>query len=154
MFKKGEKNFAAFRENASLPGGLVAALFGRMVTSDPAANIDAAIHVANAFTRACGGIGKRLLLVVDDLQRSDEDAGAAHIGDMELTAGLFYGYVVIDIPKLVSNITGANDQDWQEADRTLAARVVEHLVHLIATISPGAKAGCDRPIRIRRFNGS
>ena len=31
--------------------------------------------------------------VVDDLQRDDEDAGAAHIGDMELTAGLFYGYV-------------------------------------------------------------
>ena len=52
--------------------------------------------------------------MVDDLQREDEDAGAAHIGDMELTAGLFYGYVVIDMPGLVSNLEGCKAEEWDE----------------------------------------
>ena len=40
----GERNnFRAFREKTTLPGGLEGALFGRMVTSDPGANIEAAI---------------------------------------------------------------------------------------------------------------
>ena len=83
--------------------------------------------------------------VVDDLHVADEDAGAAHIGDMELTAGLFYGYVVVDVPGLVSNLEGCDADQWDSADRTLAAKVVEHLVHLIATVSPGAKLGSTAP---------
>jgi CRISPR-associated Cas5-like protein len=43
-------NIKVFRENTSLPGGLAGALFGRMVTSDIAANIEAPVHVAHAFT--------------------------------------------------------------------------------------------------------
>ena len=35
--------------------------------------------------------------------------------------------------------------DWQNADRELAAKVVEHLIHLIATVSPGAKLGSTAP---------
>ena len=69
-----------------------------MVTSDPGANIEAAIHVAHAFTVHAEESESDYFSVVDDLQRDDEDAGAAHIGDMELTAALFYGYVVVDVP--------------------------------------------------------
>lgn len=129
-------NFVAFREQTSLPGGLIGALFGRMVTSDPGANIDAAIHVAHAFTVHAEESESDYFSVVDDLQADDEDAGAAHIGDMELTAGLFYGYVVVDVPSLVSNLSGS---------RELAGKVVEHLLHLIATVSPGAKLGSTAP---------
>ncbi len=129
-------NFAAFREQTSLPGGLIGALFGRMVTSDPGANIDAAIHVAHAFTVHSEESESDYFSVVDDLQEADEDAGAAHIGDMELTAGLFYGYVVVDVPSLISNMSGSNE---------LASKVVEHLLHLIATVSPGAKLGSTAP---------
>ena len=129
-------NFRAFREQASLPGGLIGALFGRMVTSDPGANIDAAIHVAHAFTVHREESESDYFSVVDDLQRDDEDAGAAHIGDMELTAGLFYGYVVVDAPGLVSNLSGS---------RELAGDVIQRLVHLIATVSPGAKLGSTAP---------
>ena len=93
-------NFRAFREAARLPGGLEGALFGRMVTSDPGANIDAAVHVAHAFTVHREESESDYFSVVDDLQTDDEDAGAAHIGDVELTAGLFYGYVVVDMPGL------------------------------------------------------
>ena len=144
--RRGEgNNFAAFRDAARLPGGLEGALFGRMVTSDPGANIEAAIHVAHAFTVHREESESDYFSVVDDLQRDDEDAGAAHIGDMELTAGLFYGYVVVDVPGLVSNLEGCPADEWGDADKTLAGKVVEHLTHLIATVSPGAKLGSTAP---------
>ena len=139
------QNFRAFRKQASLPGGLEGALFGRMVTSDPTANIDAAVHVAHAFTVHGEESESDYFSVVDDLQREDEDPGAAHIGDMELTAGLFYGYVVVDAPGLVSNLEGCEAEDWNNADKTLATRVIESLIHLIATVSPGAKLGSTAP---------
>ena len=144
--RRGEgNNFRALMDSARLPAGLEGALFGRMVTSDPGANIEAAIHVAHAFTVHREESESDYFSVVDDLQGSDEDAGAAHIGDMELTAGLFYGYLVVDVPGLVSNLEGCNSGDWLNADRGLAAKVAEHLTHLIATVSPGAKLGSTAP---------
>ena len=144
--RRGEgNNFRALLDSARLPAGLEGALFGRMVTSDPGANIDAAVHVAHAFTVHEEESESDYFSVVDDLQGADEDAGAAHIGDMELTAGVFYGYVVVDVPGLVSNLEGYDADQWDSADRTLAAKVVEHLVHLIATVSPGAKLGSTAP---------
>ncbi len=145
MFGDEIQNFEVFRKSTNLPGGLVGALFGRMVTSDPGANIDAAIHVAHAFTVHREESESDYFSVVDDLQREDEDAGAAHIGDMELTAGLFYGYVVVDVPGLISNLTGCDSTAWESADKDLAGKVVNHLVHLIATVSPGAKLGSTAP---------
>ena len=144
--RRGEgNNFRALMDGARLPAGLEGALFGRMVTSDPGANIEAAIHVAHAFTVHREESESDYFSVVDDLQGDDEDAGAAHIGDMELTAGLFYGYVVVDLPGLVSNLEGCDSGDWLDTDRDLAAKVVEHLTHLIATVSPGAKLGSTAP---------
>ena len=144
--RRGEgNNFRALLDSAKLPAGLEGALFGRMVTSDPGANIEAAIHVAHAFTIHAEESESDYFSVVDDLQREDEDAGAAHIGDMELTAGLFYGYVVVDVPGLVSNLEGCDAGEWEGADRDLAGKVVEHLAHLIATVSPGAKLGSTAP---------
>ena len=144
--RRGEgNNFRALLDSARLPAGLEGALFGRMVTSDPGANIEAAVHVAHAFTVHREESESDYFSVVDDLQRKDEDAGAAHIGDMELTAGLFYGYVVVDVQGLVSNLEGCIADDWESADRTPAGKVVEHLVHLIATVSPGAKLGSTAP---------
>jgi len=145
FFKESAKNLKAFRDQTRLPGGLEGALFGRMVTSDPAANIDAAIHVAHAFTVHHEESESDYFSVVDDLQEPGEDSGAAHIGDTELTAGLFYGYVVVDVPGLTSNLEGCSPDEWQDADRSMAGEVVDHLVHLIATVSPGAKRGSTAP---------
>lgn len=66
---------------------------------------------------------------------------------MELTSGLFYGYVVVDVPGLISNLEACRAEDWLEpsTDRALAAKVVEHLCHLIAKVSPGAKLGATAP---------
>jgi CRISPR system Cascade subunit CasC len=133
----GKKNLAAMRDGATLAAGLESALFGRMVTSDPEANTDAAIHVAHAFTVHAEESESDYFTVVDDLRQADpSEAGTAGIFETELTSGLFYGYVVIDVPALVSNLAG---------DHALAARVVEHLLHLIATVSPGAKKGSTAP---------
>ena len=144
--RRGEgNNFRALIDSARLPAGLEGALFGRMVTSDPGANIEAAVHVAHAFTVHREESESDYFSVVDDLQRDNEDAGAAHIGEMELTAGLFYGYVVVDVPGLVSNLEGCKPKEWQTTDRELAAKVAENLTHLIATVSPGAKLGSTAP---------
>ncbi len=138
-------NFRAFRENTKFPGGLISALFGRMVTSDPAANMDAAVHVAHAFTVHGEEREMDFWAAVEDLPKEEEGPGAAHLNDMELTAGLFYGYVVVDVPGLVSNLEGRKAEDWEDADRGLAGQVVEHLTYLIATVSPGAKLGSTAP---------
>src|SRR5208282_4924862 len=128
FFKDERENLRALKNGA----GLESALFGRMITSDPAANTDAAIHVAHAFT--VHEIERELdfMTAVDDLKSASEgdDAGAAGMFDMELASGLYCGYVVVDVPLLVDNLA---------KDRAIAGKVVEHLVHLIAQVSPGAK---------------
>jgi len=131
-----DKNFKAMSEGVSLPGGLAAALFGRMVTSDPAANIDAPVYVAHAFTVHAAETEGDYFTAVDDLKKNEDDSGADTIQETELTCGLFYGYVVVDLPGLIANCGG---------DKALAGQVVHHLVHLIAEVSPGAKLGSTAP---------
>ena len=98
------KNIKALRDNNNLPGGLTAALFGRMVTSDPAANITAPVHVAHAFTVHEEEAESDYFTAVDDL--SGEEPGADTIQETELSSGLFYGYVVVDLPGLLKNLGG------------------------------------------------
>ena len=134
--KSERANLRALGNATRLPAGLTAALFGRMVTSDPEANLDAAVHVAHAFTVHEEESESDYFSVVDDLKRDDEDAGAAHINETELTAGLFYGYVVLDRGMLLRNLGGDTD---------MAGAIAQRLVHLIATVSPGAKLGSTAP---------
>ncbi|WP_298091807.1 type I-E CRISPR-associated protein Cas7/Cse4/CasC [uncultured Sphingomonas sp.] len=146
--KEEKANLNQLRDQNILAASLEAALFGRMVTSDTRANRDAAIHVAHAFTVHAEQAELDYFTVVDDLRSREQgdDAGAAGVFDTELTSGLYYGYVVVDVPLLVSNLTGCARSDWAgDHDRALAAQVVEHLVHLVAEVSPGAKKGSTAP---------
>lgn len=145
--KSFKSNIAAMRAATSLPGGLIAALFGRMVTSDPEANIDAPIHVAHAFTTHEEEAEGDYFTAVDDLKRDEDDSGADTIGETELTSGLFYGYVVVDIAGLVENTTGIrrSADGFSNADPRLAAEVVHSLLYLITEVSPGAKLGSTAP---------
>jgi CRISPR system Cascade subunit CasC len=142
---KGEagSNLRALRHAA----GLDAAMFGRMVTSDILARGDAAIHVAHAFTVHDEEVESDYFTAVDDLlsQGDDAEAGSGHLGNTELTSGLYYGYVVVDVPLLVSNLEGCAQSEWNAADRELAGDLVGRLVHLVATVSPGAKLGSTAP---------
>lgn len=121
-----------------LGAGLDAAMFGRMVTGDALARVDAALHVAHAFTVHAEQSESDYFSAVDDLRQEGPEAelGAGHINSAELTSGLYYGYVVIDLSSLIRNLG---------ADRALAAEVTRRMVHLIATVSPGAKLGSTAP---------
>lgn len=140
FFKTERQNINALK----LGAGLESAMFGRMVTSDPAANRDAAIHVAHALTVHPIAREMDFMSVVDDLKRADEsaDAGAAGVFDMELTSGLYYGYAVVDVALLKDNLGG---------DSALAGKLVEHLLHLIAEVTPGAKKGSTAPYAVSEY---
>lgn len=132
--KEGAKNLLELK-NAS---GLSAAMFGRMITSDLLARGDAAVHVAHAFTVHKDESEPDYFSAVDDLI---EGQGSGHINSNELTTGLYYGYVVVDVPLLVRNLGG---------DASVAGQVVERLIGLIATVSPGAKLGSTAPYAFAR----
>ena len=127
-------NMKAMRESTSLPAGLASALFGRMVTSDTDANITAPVHVAHAFTVHAEEAESDYFTAVDDL--SIDEPGADTIQETELTSGLFYGYVVVDVPGLLANLSG---------DAGLAGQVLHNLIYLVAEVSPGAKLGSTAP---------
>jgi CRISPR system Cascade subunit CasC len=128
-----------------LAGGLDAALFGRMVTSDILARGDGAVHVAHALTVHAEEAEPDYFVAIDEIVKQAGELGTGLIQTAELTSGLFYGYVVIDIPLLVSNLEGIPAEKWREANHGLAAGVIERLIHLIATTSPGAKLGSTAP---------
>ena len=134
--------------------GLESALFGRMVTSDVLANRDAAVYVAHAFTVHEAQVENDYFTVVDDLAREAGEQGSAGIFDTELASGLYYGYVVVDVPQLIANLEGEKADRWTNLSsekRELSARVVQHLLHLIATVSPGAKRGSTAPLEWAKF---
>jgi len=139
--KSLRKNFHALRAGA----GLDAAMFGRFVSGDRDARVDAAVHVAHAFTVHEQASEPDYFTAVDDLQAEEQGSGAGHLNTADLTSGVYYGYVAIDVPLLVSNLEGVHRRNWQEADRTLAAKTVEALLHLIAKVTPGAKKGSTAP---------
>lgn len=154
--KAGESRIKAERQNLQAiknGAGLDAAMFGRMVTSDILARKNAAVHVAHAFTVHKAEHESDYFTAVDDLLTGVEETGSGHIGESDLTSGLYYGYVVVDLPQLVYNLEGRFEEpggrswltEWLDADRDLAATVVEHLLHLIAKVSPGAKLGSTAP---------
>jgi len=151
QFLKDEKtNIAALKHGS----GLESALFGRFVTSDVLTSRDAAVYVAHAFTVHEAQVENDYFTVVDDLLREAGEAGSAGIFDTELASGLYYGYVVVDVPQLIANLEGEKAQDWAtlpDSKRELAGRVVQHLLHLIATVSPGAKRGSTAPFEWAKF---
>ena len=139
--KSLRKNFHALKAGA----GIDAAMFGRFVSGDREARVDAAVHVAHAFTVHEQASEPDYFTAVDDLQAEEQGSGAGHLNTADLTSGVYYGYVAIDVPLLVSNLEGVHRKNWLAADRTLAAKTVEALLHLIAKVTPGAKKGSTAP---------
>ncbi len=139
--KEKLKNLRALK-NAS---GLSAALFGRMVTGDVLARGDAAVHVAHAITVHREQVESDYFSAVDDIVADAGEQGSGHINSAELTSGLYYGYVCIDVALLVSNLIGVSTKEWKNADLTIAKEIVERFIHLVAQVSPGAKKGPTAP---------
>ena len=115
------------------------ALFGRFITSDILARIDSAVSVAHAFTVHPEQAETDYFTAVDELAG---DSGAAMIGDAELTSGLFYVYVVVDLNQLRRNL-GLQHEEAEMLSRWL--------IDAIATVSPGAKKGSTAPYAFSDF---
>jgi CRISPR system Cascade subunit CasC len=76
---------------------------------------------------------------VQDLEKSEqgEDRGGSHINTAELTSGLFYGYVVIDVRQL--------NENFAELTREQQAAIVGWIVRAVAQVEPAAKLGATAP---------
>lgn len=152
FLKEEKRNITAMKHGS----GLESALFGRFVTSDILAKRDASIYVAHAFTVHEAQVENDYFTVVDDILREAGESGSAGIFDTELASGLYYGYVVIDVPQLVENLEGIPGshcfaQSTAPGKRALAGQVAKHLLHLIATVSPAAKRGSTAPFDYASF---
>jgi CRISPR system Cascade subunit CasC len=106
------------------------AMFGRMLASSPAFNTEAAVQVAHAVTVHEVAVEDDYFTAVDDLNSGEDDLGAAHIGETEFAAGLFYLYICINRDLLVENLGG----DQELANKALAA-----LVEATAKVAPNGK---------------
>lgn len=123
--------------------GYDGALFGRFVPSEVIlSRVDAPVHVAHAFTVHALDTEADYFTAVDDLA---PDSGAATVQSMELGAGLYYGYVVIDVPLLVSNLTGCARDAWRSAPADDARALITLLVQAITEVTVGAKLGATAP---------
>lgn len=120
--------------------GLESAMFGRMVTGDVLARVDSAIHVAHAFGVHAQRIDEDYYSSIDELTAHLEgQSSSAHINTSSLSSNVFYQYVVVDVPTLVSNLEGCEGSDWQQADHTVARALIARLMRIIATSVPRGK---------------
>ena len=100
------------------------AMFGRMLASSPAFNIEAACQVAHAISVHSVVIEDDYFTAVDDLNSGLEDMGAAHIGETRFAAGLFYSYICINRELLIKNLDG-NEELANKAIRALTEAAVK-----------------------------
>ena len=105
-------------------------LFGRMLASSPAYNVEAAAQVSHAITVHSAKVDEDYFTAVDDLNNHEDDAGAAHIGEAGFAAGLFYAYICINRDLLIENLQG---------DEALANKTITALMECAAKVSPTGK---------------
>jgi CRISPR system Cascade subunit CasC len=126
--KDAVRNLRSVRQRAGL-GGL---LFGRFSTWDAFSTVDSVVRVAHLMTVHPIQATSDFFSVRDMLLESNEK-GAAHTNVSELTSGLFYGFVVIDIEQARRNIAGATS--------ATLAEVTAWVIRAIARAEPAAKLG-------------
>jgi CRISPR system Cascade subunit CasC len=105
------------------------ALFGRMLASSPAYNVEAAAQVAHAISVNRTVIEDDYFTAVDDLNDGSEDAGSAHIGEAGFASGVFYIYICINKSQLVKNL----------GDEALADRAIRALAEAAVQVAPSGK---------------
>lgn len=123
--EKDELNLLRLHEQA-----VDIALFGRMLASSPAFNIEAACQVAHAISVHPVVIEDDYFTAVDDLNSGLEDMGAAHIGETRFAAGLFYSYICVNRELLIKNLDGNED---------LANKAIRALTEAAVKVAPEGK---------------
>jgi CRISPR system Cascade subunit CasC len=132
--QKAIESMRAVASNAGLDGGL----FGRFATGIAVNNVDSAVHVAHLVT-VHPLVSVTDFFSVQDLLKTGqgEDRGGSHINTAELTSGLFYGYVVVDVDQLNTN--------FADLTKEQRAGIIGWFVRAVAQVEPAAKLGSTAP---------
>lgn len=111
------------------------ALFGRMVTSTAFANVEAAMHVAHAFSTHRVTVESDFMTGIDDLIGcgNSEGSGAAFMGDVDFTSACYYIYAQIDLDIFGQNLAGLSNRD------EVVRKVVPALLRTMAFSNPSGK---------------
>ncbi len=110
------------------------ALFGRMVTSDYFADVDAAMQVAHAIsTHAIARESDYFTAVDDILGQSDDASGAGMIGDVDYNSCCYYEYAALDTDILRENLKNCEDRE------TLIKQLIPVLLRAMAFANPSGK---------------
>lgn len=122
------------------------ALFGRMITSDAFRDVESAVQVAHALSTHRMEHEFDYYTAVDDLRQtvsSEDDKGAAMIGDIEYTSACYYKYFSIDLDGFVDNLVGQNGAVESEEElaraRALAVRTTLAFFEAAVFASPSGK---------------
>ncbi len=103
------------------------ALFGRMLASIPAYNVEAACQVSHPVSVHSIVIEDDYFTAVDELNEGKEDMGAGHIGERGFASALFYNYICIDCELLIDNLG---------KDKTLANKTLTALLETVLKVAP------------------
>ena len=111
------------------------ALFGRMVTSNAFRDVEASMQVAHAISTNKATVESDYFTAMDDLLRgeSEEEKGAAMIGDIDYNASCYYIYASLDTDKLKENLK------YTENAEEIMEKVIPALLRVMAFSNPSGK---------------
>ena len=110
------------------------ALFGRMVTSDYFADVDASMQVSHAISTHAVNRESDYFTAVDDLLgQSDDSTGAGMIGDVDYNSCCYYEYAALDTDVLRENLKNCPDRD------ALIEKLIPVLLRAMAFTNPSGK---------------
>ena len=121
----GDKLVAAIGEYE--PHAADIAMFGRMTTSSPFKNVEAAVQVAHALSTHAVEQEFDFYTAVDDISG---EAGAGFIGETTFNSATYYKYLSIDWGGLIKNLQG---------DTAVAALTVQALIRAALFAIPSGK---------------
>ena len=100
------------------PHSVDIAMFGRMTTSSPFKNVEAAVQVAHAISTHAVEVEFDFYTAVDDISG---DTGAGFIGDMAFTSATYYKYFSIDWDGLLRNLHDEQAVAWRAVEALIRA---------------------------------
>lgn len=111
------------------------ALFGRMVTSEYFADVDAAMQVAHAISTHAVNRESDYFTAVDDIlgQSNDDSTGAGMIGDVDYNSCCYYEYAALDTDILRDNLQNCPDRE------ALVEKLIPVLLRAMAYTNPSGK---------------
>lgn len=112
------------------------ALFGRMLTSHPQLDLEAACQMAHAISTHRVSMEMDYFTAVDDVREANEETGAGHINTLGFNSSCFYRYARIDWRQLLKNLNN---------DHELARRAVEGFLRASLVAVPSGKQNSTAP---------